>query len=128
MPIKISEHILSLDESILGVSFFSNKFHVMESAVRHNFERRFQVSKNIEGSSPAYAAAIYGMVKLLEEPFGNVEKITVDYGRAKLMLLALRNKKGFLGLVLNRSVNSEYLIAKISEIVKEADEELDALV
>lgn len=128
MSIKISEHILSLDENILGVTFFSNKFHMVEGATRPNFDRQLKVSNEIEGSIPAYVAAVHGMTRMVEEPFGAIEKITIDYDRAKLMLLPLKNEKGFIGLVLNKYVNSDYLAPKILQVVEETEEEIGALI
>lgn len=127
MQITISEHILSLDENILGVSLFSSQFHMVESAAKPGFEKRFAVTPDIERSGPSYAAAVYGMVRLLEDTFGTVEKITSDYGDAKLMLLALKNSRGFVGLVLNKTVNSDLLALKITAELDDTNEIIDML-
>lgn len=128
MSIKISEHILSLDDNLLAVSLFSPQFHMVESAVKANFEKRFSISPTVEGAGSAYAATVYGMVKLLEESFGDVEKITADYQDAKLMLLVLKNSRGFVGLVLNKTVNGDLLALKIAaELNEESKEEMDML-
>ncbi len=127
MSIRISEHVLSLDENILAVSLFSPQFHMVESATKTGFEKRFKVTPAIDRSGSSYAATMYGMTKLLEETFGNVEKITTDYGDAKLMLLALKNSRGFVGLVLNKTVNSDLLALKISTELNEQSKEIDML-
>lgn len=126
MSIRTSEHILSLDENILGVSLFSSQFHMVESATRLGFEKRFVVTPEIERSSSSYAAAMYGMARLLEGTFGTVEKITSDHSDAKLMLLALKNS-GFVGLVLSKTVNSDLLALKITVELNEANEVIDTL-
>lgn len=126
MSIRISEHILSLDENILGVSLFSSQFHMVESAVKLGFEKRFAMTSEVQRSGPSYAAAMYGMAKLLEGTFGAVEKITSDYSNAKLMLLVLKNS-GFVGLVLNKTVNSDLLALKISAELDEQGKEIDML-
>jgi predicted regulator of Ras-like GTPase activity (Roadblock/LC7/MglB family) len=128
MPIKISEHILSLDENILAASLFTKQFHIVESTVRPSFNKRFKISTTTEDLAPAYAAAIHGIAKAVQESFGEVEKITVDYGRAKLLLMALRNDAGFVGLVLNKAVNGDYLALRIETEMDGANNEIDALV
>jgi hypothetical protein len=125
--IRISERILSLDENILAASLFSSQFHMVENAVKPGFEKRFRVTPAVERSGPSYAATIYGMAKLLEETFGDVERITTDHGSAKLMLLALKNSRGFVGLVLNKTVNSDLLALRISAELNEEDKEIDML-
>lgn len=113
MSIRISEHILSIDENILAVSLFSNQFHMVETATKASFTKRFTVSPTLESSGPAYAAAVYSMVKMLEEAFGSVDKIIVDYAGAKVMLIALANGGGYVGLVLSPSVNADFLALKL---------------
>lgn len=128
MSIKVSEHILSLDDSILAVSLFSNQFHIIERAAKPGFESRFRISPDMKDSGPSHAAAMYVITKLLQDRFGRVEKITVDHQDAKLMLLALDNDGGgFVGLVLKKMVNSDYLALHISRIVEESTSEVDSL-
>lgn len=125
--IRVSEHILSLDENILAVSLLSSQFHIVESAAKPGFDKRFKVTPAVEQSGPSYAAAIYGMAKLLEETFGDVERITTDHGDAKLALLVLKNSRGFVGLVLNKTVNDDLLALRISTELNEEDREIDML-
>ena len=113
MSITISQHILSIDENILAASLFSNQFHMVETAAKASFAKHFTISSALESSAPAYAAAVYSMVKMLEEPFGSVDKIVVDYADAKVMLIALANGQGYIGLVLNPSVNADFLALKL---------------
>ena len=126
--IKVSEHILSLDENILAVGLFTKQFHMVESAVRPVFNKRFKLSPATEDSGPAYAAAIYGVTRLMMESFGEVEKITADYNGAKLMLMALNHDAGFIGLVLNKTVNSDYLALRIEVEMNGDPDEIDTLV
>ena len=126
--IKVSEHILSLDENILAVGLFTKQFHMVESAVRPVFNKRFKLSPATEDSGPAYAAAIYGVTRLMMESFGKVEKITADYNGAKLMLMALNHDAGFIGLVLNKTVNSDYLALRIEVEMNGDPDEIDTLV
>ena len=126
--IKVSEHILSLDENILAVGLFTKQFHMVESAVRPVFNKRFKLSQGTEDSGPAYAAAIYGVTRLMRESFGEVEKITSDYNGAKLMLMALNNDAGFIGLVMNKTVNSDYLALRIEVEMNGNPDEIDTLV
>lgn len=113
MSIEVSEHILSLDENILAVSLFTKQFYMVESAARPSFNKRFKLSPKTKDSGPAYAAAIYGVTKLMMETFGDVEKITTNYNGAKLMRIALNHDAGFMGLVLNKTINSDYLALRI---------------
>jgi hypothetical protein len=63
------------------------------------------------------------------ESFGEVEKITADYSGAKLMLMALNNNDaGFIGLVLNKTVNSDYLALRIEVEMNGDPDEIDTLV
>ena len=124
----VSEHILSLDENILAVGLFTKQFHMVESAVRPVFNKRFKLSPATEDSGPAYAAAIYGVTRLMMESFGEVEKITADYNGAKLMLMVLNHDAGFIGLVLNKTVNSDYLALRIEIEMNGDPDEIDTLV
>jgi hypothetical protein len=128
MFIRVSEHILSLDENIVAVGLFTKQFHMVESAVRPVFNKRFKLSPATEDSGPAYAAAIYGVTRLMMESFGEVEKITADYNGAKLMLMALNHDAGFIGLVLNKTVNSDYLALRIEIEMNGDPDEIDTLV
>lgn len=127
MSIKISEHILSLDENILAVSLFSRQFHMVESAVRPIFYKRFKISPTTKESAPAYAAAVYGIAKAVKDSFGEVEKITIDYGGAKLIFMTLKRNTGFVGLILNKAVNGDYLALRIQTEIDGAPDEIDAL-
>ena len=126
--IRVSEHILSLDENILAVALLTKQFHMVESAARPVFIKRFKLSPGAEDSGPAYAAAIYGVTRLMMESFGEVEKITADYNGAKLMLMALNNDAGFIGLVMNKTVNSDYLALRIEVEMNGDPDEIDTLV
>jgi hypothetical protein len=125
MSIRISQHILSIDEHILAVGLFSKQFHMVETATRPTFDKRFTVSPGLESSGPAYAAVVYSMVKMLEEPFGNLDKIVVDYAGAKIMLVVLRNGEGYVGLVLSPSVNADYLALKLKVTLNAGDNSMD---
>lgn len=125
MSIGISQHLLSIDESILAVGLFSNQFHMVETAAKASFAKRFTISPALESSAPAYAAAVYSMVKMLEEPFGSVDKIVVDYADAKIMLIALANGGGYVGLVLSPSVNADFLALKMKMTLNEGDNPID---
>lgn len=127
MSIKVSEHILSLDENILAVGLFTKQFHMVENAVRPVFNKRFKLSPGVEDSGPAYAAAVYGVTRLMKESFGEVEKITADYDGAKLMLMALNHDAGFVGLVMNKTVNSDYLALRIEVEMNGDPDEIDRL-
>ena len=120
---------MSLDENILAVGLFTKQFHMVESAVRPVFNKRFKLSSGAKDSGPAYAAAIYGVTRLMMESFGEVEKITADYNGAKLMLMALNNNDaGFIGLVMNKTVNSDYLALRIEVEMNGDPDEIDTLV
>ena len=101
---------------------------MVEGAVRPVFNKRFKLSPATEDSGPAYAAAIYEVTRLMIESFGEVEKITADYNGAKLMLMVLNHDAGFIGLVLNKTVNSDYLALRIEIEMNGDPDEIDTLV
>lgn len=125
MSIRVSEHVLSLDENILAVSLFTRQFHMVEEAARPSFDSKFRISPSVRESAPSYGATVYGITKLLQDTFGRVEKITVDHEDVKLMLLALKDDGGFLGIVLTKTVNSDYLTLKITTLLEETPSEID---
>lgn len=123
MAVTVSEHILLLDENILAVSLFSNQLHLVETASRDNFDKRFKIEPSVQDSSSSYASVVYGTARLLQPTFGQVEKITVDHEDVKLVLLVLKDHSGFVGLVLTKTVNADYLALKILRTVENIPKE-----
>ena len=117
-----------MDESILAASLFTKQFHMVENTVRPSFVEHFKLSRATEDSGPAYAAAICGIANLVKDSFGEIEKITVDYGRAKLMFIVLKNDAGYVGLVLSRAVNGDYLAVRIETELDGKPNEVDVLI
>src|SRR5918912_572197 len=108
----LSQYILSLDENVLGVCLMDANYRMVESALKTEFNSRFSLTSKLKEEASAYAAAIFGTAQLVEESFGETNYVVVDYSNIKLMLLKLLPERQFVGLIVNRSTNIDYIAMK----------------
>ncbi len=89
-------------------------YRIIEKANRDKHDIRFNLARDLEAKASAYAAAIFGTAQLVEESFGETNYVVVDYAHVKLMLIKLLNWRHFMGLIVNRSTNVDYITRKIN--------------
>jgi hypothetical protein len=109
-----SDFILSLDDNILAVSLMDADFNIVEAASNGSFNDRFAVPGKMQKGSSAWAAIMFGIAELVDDTFGRTRSLAVDHDFAKLMLVHVP-AKGFVGLVLNRSANADYITLKVTD-------------
>ncbi|MEW5841273.1 hypothetical protein [Nitrososphaera sp.] len=123
MVISTSEHVLASDDNILAACLMDDKFNMVESAARDGFAQKFKITDDIEKSSSAWAAIMFGMAELTDSVFGKTRCVLVDHDFAKLLLLHVP-PSGFVGLVLNRSANADYITLKVSTLLEPAEHDI----
>jgi hypothetical protein len=105
---KIAEDILSLDDKILSVSIRDWSGNSLAVKSRESFKERFRVNR-LEGSrfSGSLAVAALAVVNEVVEFFGEVKAIITLHEDCKLMLLPMPLHEVLIGLVLERSPDTE---------------------
>ena len=88
-------------------------FNIVESSSSDSFSERFVVPGKLQRGASAWAAIMFGIAELVDDPFGKTRCMTVDHDLAKLMIFQVPSK-GFVGLVLNRSANADFIMLKIT--------------
>ena len=108
-----SEFLLSQDENILAVSLMDADFNIVEASSASSFSERFAVLDRVQRGASAWAAIIFGIAELADDSFGKTRCMTVDHEFAKLMIVQVQSR-GFIGLVLTRSANADYIMLKVT--------------
>ncbi len=105
---KIAEDILSLDDKILSVSIRDWSGNSLAVKSRESFKERFRVNR-LEGSrfSGSLAVAALAVVNEVVDVFGEVKAIITLHEDCKLMLLPMPSHEVLIGLVLERSPDTE---------------------
>jgi hypothetical protein len=113
MGASTSEFLLSQDENILAVSLMDTDFNIVEASSASSFNERFAVPDKMQRGASAWAAIMFGIAELVDDSFGKTRCMTVDHDFAKLMIVQAPSK-GFVGLVLTRSANADYIMLKVT--------------
>jgi hypothetical protein len=105
---KIAEDILSLDDKILLASIRDWRGDSLAVKSRESFEDRFRVNR-LAGSrfSGSLAVAALAVVNEVVDVFGEVRGIITLHEDCKLMLLPMPSHEVLIGLVLERSPDTE---------------------
>jgi hypothetical protein len=105
---KIAEDILSLDDKILLVSIRDWSGDSLAVKSRESFKERFRVNR-LEGSrfSGSLAVAALAVINEVVDVFGEIKAIITLHEDCKLMLLPMLSHEVLIGLVLERSPDTE---------------------
>jgi hypothetical protein len=121
---KITEDIMNIDEAVLGVSVISDAGNILSSYARDTLGKKFELDRyKYDANYGTWAKIIITLVEQASEStFGPANAVITIHKGSILMLIPIRSRKIMIGLVLQRSVNQEYVITKILDLL---DEEYD---
>jgi hypothetical protein len=118
---RICSQILNIDDTILGTSIIDKGGNILASMSKPAFESRFDVPPDLKANSGTAAIMMVGMAKDMERAFGITRSITSIHAGCILMLIPIVtsfDEEIFIGLVLQPSVNTEYIIGRIQKSLK----------
>jgi hypothetical protein len=104
---KISDHILSADDSILAISIMDIKGNILAAKSKQSFKETFGLTSDGEKYGGILAIATLTLVNEVKNIFGEAQAIITIHDNCKLMLLPMPSYRLLIGLVLQRSVNAE---------------------
>jgi|SRR5918996_3069963 hypothetical protein len=105
---KIAEGILSLDDKILSVSIRDWSGNSLAVKSRESFEERFRVNRLVGSRfSGSLAVVALAVLKEVVDVFGGIQAIITLHEDCKLMLLPMPSHEVLIGLVLERSPDTE---------------------
>jgi hypothetical protein len=116
---KISEDVMNLDDAVLGVSIISDTGKVLSSFARDNLGKRFELDRyTYDANHGTWAKIILTLVEQASSStFGPANAIITVHKGSILMLIPIRSRNIMIGLVLQRSVNQEYVISRILDLL-----------
>lgn len=119
---KMAKDILSIDDSIDAVSIMDRQGNTLSSASKESLYRiKYQITKDIKNMAGTWAIVILGMTQRMDQIFGRTEAIVSLHKKSKLMLVPISSLQLLIGLVVYRSSNEEYIIAKIRTLLEAQD-------
>jgi hypothetical protein len=118
---RLCRQILNIDDTILGTSIIDKGGNIITSMSKPAFESRFNVPRDIKANSGTAAIMMLGMAKDMERAFGITRSIASIHTGCILMLIPIATtfeEEILVGLVLQPSVNTEYIIRRIQKSLK----------
>ena len=114
----ISDDILSSNDEILGISIMDMRGNILAANSKESFKEAFAVSRDRAKYGGTLAVAALAVANETRNIFGAAKAIITIHENCKLMLVPVPTHQLLIGLVLQRSVNTEDKIAnKIERLV-----------
>jgi hypothetical protein len=114
----ISDDILSNNDEILGISIMDMRGNILAAKSKESFRKAFAVSRDRAKYGGTLAVAALAVANETRNIFGAAKAIITIHENCKLMLLPVPPYQLLVGLVLQRSVNTEDKIAnKVERLV-----------
>jgi hypothetical protein len=114
----ISDDILSSNDEILGISIMDMRGNILAANSKESFKEAFAVSRDRAKYGGTLAVAALDVVNETRNIFGAAKAIITIHEKCKLMLVPVPAHQLLIGLVLQRSVNTEDKIAnKVERLV-----------
>ncbi|HKH85057.1 MAG TPA: hypothetical protein VKA40_00780 [Nitrososphaera sp.] len=114
----ISDDILSSNDEILGISIMDMRGNILAANSKESFKEAFAVSRDRAKYGGTLAVAALAVVNETRNIFGAAKAIITIHEKCKLMLVPVPAHQLLIGLVLQRSVNTEDKIAnKVERLV-----------
>ena len=114
----IADDILSSNNEILGISIMDMRGNILAANSKESFKEAFAVSRDRAKYGGTLAVAALAVVNETRNIFGAAKAIITIHENCKLMLLPVPTHQLLVGLVLQRSVNTEDEIAnKVERLV-----------
>ena len=104
---KISDDLLSADDSILAISIMDIKGNILAAKSKQSFKETFGLTSDGEKYGGILAIATLTLVNEVKNIFGEAQAIITIHDNCKLMLLPMPSYRLLIGLVLQRSVKAE---------------------
>jgi hypothetical protein len=114
----ISDDILSSNDEILGISIMDMRGNILAANSKESFKEAFAVSRDRAKYGGTLAVAALAVANETRNIFGAAKAIITIHEKCKLMLVPVPAHQLLIGLVLQRSVNTEDKIAnKVERLV-----------
>ena len=114
----ISDDILSSNDEILGISIMDMRGNILAANSKESFKEAFAVSRDRAKYGGTLAVAALAVANETRNIFGAAKAIITTHEKCKLMLVPVPAHQLLIGLVLQRSVNTEDKIAnKVERLV-----------
>jgi hypothetical protein len=114
----ISDDILSSNDEIVGISIMDMRGNILAANSKESFKEAFAVSRDRAKYGGTLAVAALAVVNETRNIFGAAKAIITIHEKCKLMLVPVPAHQLLIGLVLQRSVNTEDKIAnKVERLV-----------
>ena len=114
---RIIDDILSSNDEILGISIMDMRGNILTANSKEAFKEAFAVSLDRAKYGGTLAVAVLTVVNETRNIFGRAKAIITIHKNCKLMLLPVPSFQILVGLVLQRSVNTDDKIANEIEIL-----------
>jgi hypothetical protein len=114
----LSDDILSNNKDILAISIMDMRGNILAANSKESFKQAFAISQDRAKYGGTLAVAALAVVNEIRNIFGASKAIITIHENCKLMLIPVPSYQLLVGLVLQRSVNTEDKIAnKIERLV-----------
>jgi hypothetical protein len=114
----ISDDILSSNDEIVGISIMDMRGNILAANSKESFKEAFAVSRDRAKYGGTLAVAALAVANETRNIFGAAKAIITIHENCKLMLVPVPTHQLLIGLVLQRSVNTEDKIAnKVERLV-----------
>ena len=114
----ISDDILSSNDEIVGISIMDMRGNILAANSKESFKEAFAVSRDRAKYGGTLAVAALAVANETRNIFGAAKAIITTHENCKLMLVPVPTHQLLIGLVLQRSVNTEDKIAnKVERLV-----------
>jgi hypothetical protein len=114
----IADDILSSNNEILGISIMDMRGNILAANSKESFKEAFAVSRDRAKYGGTLAVAALAVANETRNIFGAAKAIITIHENCKLMLVPVPTHQLLIGLVLQRSVNTEDKIAnKVERLV-----------
>ena len=114
----ISDDILSSNDEIVGISIMDMRGNILAANSKESFKEAFAVSRDRAKYGGTLAVAAFAVANETRNIFGAAKAIITTHENCKLMLVPVPAHQLLIGLVLQRSVNTEDKIAnKVERLV-----------
>ncbi|HKR57441.1 MAG TPA: hypothetical protein VJR67_01070 [Candidatus Nitrosopolaris sp.] len=119
---KMAKDVLSIDDSIDAVSIMDRRGNTLSSVSKGSlYSVKYRITEDVKNMAGAWAIVILGMTQRMDQIFGRSEAVVSLHKRSKLMLVPVSSHQLLIGLVVYRSSNEEYIIAKIRTLLGAQD-------
>ena len=104
---RIADNVLSANDKILAISIMDRGGNPLVGKSSESFRKAFRLPVDRRDYGGTLALAVLSLVNQVSNIFGEAQAIITIHKNCKLMLLPVPSYQILVGLVLERSVNTE---------------------